>query len=401
MDELMSQLKSLASGADRTARRQLMLALRSLANSLEEPIDTTHRFGLSNLQSAIVKVGFDISLFKLLVSSEVAVTASIIAEKTGADSVLLARILRYLASIGVVDEVGDLEFAANHVTRNLAEKISEYGISHCFETISPQYQAIPEFLKKTRYQNPTDPLRTPLQDAFHTRLHAYDWLAQQPARQQTFNDYMSLRRKPEASWLSVYPVREQLTGEIWAGEHNVTRAVYVNISRGIGHQCAEFKSKYPDLPGRVVLQDLAHNLAKALPTPGVENMAHDFFDEQPVKGAKFYFVRRALHNQTDKDAKRLLTRIKDAMAADSVLLIDELVLGERGLDYYSAAVDLTMMSATASMERTETQWREILEAVGLRLIKCYSYNPGTFESVIDARLPSHKSPPFGLDMLWS
>lgn len=97
---------------------------------------------------------------------------------------------------------------------------------------------------------------------------------------------MASRRRPELSWLSVYPVREELATGKWEAGANTesTRAVYVNIGGGIGHQCAEFKDKYADVPGRVVLQDLAHSIAKAQSAPGVENMIHDFFDEQPVKG---------------------------------------------------------------------------------------------------------------------
>jgi hypothetical protein len=63
--------------------------------------------------------------------------------------------------------------------------------------------------------------------------------------------------------------------------------VYVDIGGNIGHQCAEFKEAYPDVPGRVVLQDMAHSIAAALPTPGVEKMVHNFFEPQPIKGASF------------------------------------------------------------------------------------------------------------------
>lgn len=93
---------------------------------------------------------------------------------------------------------------------------------------------------------------------------------------------MALRRTPEVSWLSVYPVAREIEG--WDSKDN-TRAIYVNIGGGIGHQCKQFKDKYPDLPGRVILQDLPHSISKALPTPGVENMEHDFFQPQPIKGS--------------------------------------------------------------------------------------------------------------------
>lgn len=147
-----------------------------------------------------------------------------------------------------------------------------------FGTVGPQYQALPSFLTRTEHKSPTDEMHTAFQDAWSTSLHAFPWFAGHPEHLAYFNDYMALRRQPELSWLAVYPVEEEAKG-LDAG-----RPIYVNIGGGIGHQCAQFKEKYPSLPGRVILQDLPHSIAQALPTPGVENMAHDFFDAQPVKG---------------------------------------------------------------------------------------------------------------------
>lgn len=152
-------------------------------------------------------------------------------------------------------------------------------MTQSFETIGPEYQELPRFLRETGYKNPTDPLNTVFQTAWKSNLHQFAWFEDQPDRLKFFNEYMALRRSADVSWLSVYPVEEETTD--W---HDPTRPLYVNMGGGIGHQCAQFKERYPHLPGRVILQDLPHSIAKALPTPGVENMAHDFFEPQPVKG---------------------------------------------------------------------------------------------------------------------
>lgn len=60
--------------------------------------------------------------------------------------------------------------------------------------------------------------------------------------------------------------------------------VFVDVGGGIGSQCAILKAKLPNLPGRVILQDLPVVLQHALPTEGVEITAHNFWTEQPVKG---------------------------------------------------------------------------------------------------------------------
>jgi hypothetical protein len=146
-------------------------------------------------------------------------------------------------------------------------------------TIGPQYQALPEFFKRTGYKNPTDELHTVFQDAWKTGVHAFSWFVEHPHELRYFNDYMAFRREPEVSWLTVYPVQQETEGL-----HDPSRPLYVNMGGGVGHQCAQFKSRYPHLPGRVILQDLDHSIKNALPTPEVENMAHNFFEPQPVLG---------------------------------------------------------------------------------------------------------------------
>jgi demethylsterigmatocystin 6-O-methyltransferase len=69
--------------------------------------------------------------------------------------------------------------------------------------------------------------------------------------------------------------------------------VPVDVGGGFGHQCVALQARYPELRGRLVLQDLPQAL-EHLPPPlaaqlggVVEQMAHDVFQEQPVRGARF------------------------------------------------------------------------------------------------------------------
>ena len=81
-----------------------------------------------------------------------------------------------------------------------------------------------------------------------------------------------------ASWLDVFPVEEELRG--WDAGY----PAFVDIGGNVGHQCAELMIKYPQLPGKIFLQDLAHPISQALSTPGVVNIVHDAFQPQPIKG---------------------------------------------------------------------------------------------------------------------
>ncbi|KAI0543160.1 S-adenosyl-L-methionine-dependent methyltransferase [Xylaria digitata] len=209
----------------------------------------------------------------------------------------------------------------------------------------------------------------------------FSWFTEHPENLGYFNDFMAFRRQPELSWLSVYPVHQRTTG--WVSD----RPLFVNIGGGVGHQCAQFKEKYPELLGRVILQDLPHSIAKALPTPGVENIAHDFPEPQPIQGAKFYYLRGVLHNHPLHRIHKLLENTKSATAPDSILLLDKMVLPDTKAHVNSVSMDLTMMGAFAGGEHSALQWKQIFDEARLKLTGTYLYNPVDHESVMELCLP--------------
>lgn len=79
-----------------------------------------------------------------------------------------------------------------------------------------------------------------------------------------------------------YPVMERLVEGAGIEDQDV---LLVDMGGSIGHDLSEFRRKWPDAPGRLVLQDLPQVIqgAKGLHS-SIEPMAHDFFREQPIKG---------------------------------------------------------------------------------------------------------------------
>lgn len=69
----------------------------------------------------------------------------------------------------------------------------------------------------------------------------------------------------------------------------------------------------------------------------------------------------------------------------SSLLIREYVVPETGASLRTAAKDIQMMGLFAGMERTESQWINLLSLSGLRLVKIWSSRNG-MESVIEATI---------------
>ena len=97
-------------------------------------------------------------------------------------------------------------------------------------------------------------------------------------------------------------------------------------------------------------------------------MKHDFFAEQPVKDAKAYYLRAVLHDWPDKQALKILGSIREAMGSESILLVNETVMPESNVPLYSALADFAMMAGFSSMERTQVQYKALLEEAGFAVV---------------------------------
>ena len=72
------------------------------------------------------------------------------------------------------------------------------------------------------------------------------------------------------------------------------------------------------------------------------------------------------------------------MSPDSVLLIDDWVLPDVGAPLAGASEDILMMVFLSGMERSESQWRAVLDSAGLETKKIWRAD-GISEAVIEAR----------------
>lgn len=151
-----------------------------------------------------------------------------------------------------------------------------------FDTMGPSIQKLPEILKETHYQDPQDSANTALQKAFNTDQPAFIWLQTEPEKMRFFQEYLTTNRAGMPTFLDVYPILEKATGL------SPERALFVDIGGGFGQQAIAFREKYPQLEGRVIVQDLAPTLAHALKHPKVKTSEQDFFQPQKIKGKSFF-----------------------------------------------------------------------------------------------------------------
>ena len=226
---------------------------------------------------------------------------------------------------------------------------------------------LPAYLESTGFKNPDDGYDGPFQSTIGRKTPYFEWLKENPKVHKAFNIAMSNPRTvPGADWWKLYPVEQKLDIE----DH--TRPLIVDVGGGLGHQLIRFKSQFPHLPGKLIDQDLPDAIEAIQDLPeGIEPMKHSFFNPQPVEGAKVYYFRSIFHDWPDKQARLILQNLKAAMGSDSILLINDIVLPEENVTTRAAVLDMIMMTMLSALERTETQFRDLLESEGFEVIGIY------------------------------
>lgn len=213
-----------------------------------------------------------------------------LAKITGADPLLLTRLLRFLAAIYIIREDGEDEYSANNTSKNLSIPNLAAGVKHTFDTNGLPFMALPEYLERTNYQNPIDSEDCAFQLGHHTKEPPFKWLQSRPEYLHNFNMWMSGQREGRANWLDFFPLEQQIS----KGFNTVDgQVMIVDVGGGYGHEIKAIKARYPTLPGRMILQDMPNTIAQALDVEGMEVTSHDFFTPQPVKGTMgflFYFI---------------------------------------------------------------------------------------------------------------
>ncbi|KAI0141209.1 S-adenosyl-L-methionine-dependent methyltransferase [Xylariaceae sp. FL1272] len=375
-------LDSLSAGT----RRGLSEAARKLHLATEATGDTIHRIIHAPLQLSTAEVGVETGLFETLVKQKSATTAEL-AKATKVDPVMMKRLLRYYQSFGMVDQTDADTFRANNITSALVTLGGTAGVPFYMETLVPVFNAIPKFLRDSGYANITDGTDCPWFLGHQTKLPPFPWFQSRPGTLDRFMSWMVSQRDGLPMFLDVIDFKKEISK--FGPELEAQTPVFVDIGGSFGHQCVALKQKYPDLVGRVILQDRDEVIeqVKAKPLPGfngIEAQAHDFFTPQPIKGARAYYMRNILHDWTDEKCVDILTSITPAMTPESRILIDEMVLPEVGAPWRATQLDLAMNASFAAAERTRAEWDVILDKANLKIVDVWKYTEELDDCIIVA-----------------
>ncbi|EER29453.1 sterigmatocystin 8-O-methyltransferase precursor, putative [Coccidioides posadasii C735 delta SOWgp] len=385
IETVLSNPQAVTDLQDDGLRRRLRDAGRKLSLAMEAPGDTIHRIAYAPMQLALARVGIDIRLFDILSEGNgSSFTHEELAKKTKVDIVLMKRLLRYYQSVGMVLQLDEDTYTATNVTEALASDGGRYGVYIQFDLLSPAIMAFPKFLQQNGYCNPIDPSKTAFHLGMHTSQTFFQWLQSHPQDSENFGIWMSAQRESRPIFLDVM----DFEGELGQGTNSST-VLFVDIGGSKGHQSIALRQRYPGLPGRIIVQDLEHVLAEARQNPlsgfeSIEAEVYDMFLPQTIKGARAYYLRQVLHDWPNDKCKVILENIKAGMSQDSTLLIDEMVISERNAPWRATQADFTMAVALSSMQRTETEWRALLEAAGFRIRKILKYREELEDCVIVA-----------------
>lgn len=99
-------------------------------------------------------------------------------------------------------------------------------------------------------------------------------------------------------------------------------------------------------------------------------------------------LHHVLHDHSSDDAcRRILNNIIPAMQKGySKILIKDLMLPDQGAPWAFTAMDVNVMQSLSGQERTEAQFRSLLDSVGLKIEGIWRHDKA-LEVVIEAVLP--------------
>jgi hypothetical protein len=262
-----------------------------------------------------------------------------VAREAAVDADVLQRVLRALASDGVFAEEGAGVF------RNTAasERLLRPGwneFAHLFGGVF--YQAVDDLEVAARTGTAT------FSDRFGDDF--WTWLGARAGERGAFDRAMAGERWRKA---------ERLAELDWRDGETI-----VDVGGGNGALLVDLFRRRPGLRG--IVFDLPETIRDedAL-GDHIEFVAGSFFDGVPRGDT--YVLSGIIHDWDDARATTILQSIRDAAAPEARVLITESVVPPGNEADGAKWLDLLMLVLAGGRERTEAEWRALLEGAGLRV----------------------------------
>ena len=185
----------------------------------------------------------------------------------------------------------------------------------------------------------------------------FDYLGENPEASNTFNHAMAWLSGRFGNPLEEYQFKDG--------------SLVVDVGGGRGGLISSVLRSNPGLNG--MLYDLPQGVAEAEAHLKSEEVADrcrivtgSFFDSIPT-GGDVYIMSRVLHDWPDEKAKLILENCRNAIDEDGTLLIREAIIPEGNTPSVGKQTDITMLFMLGGAERTEDEWRRLLQDSKFRL----------------------------------
>jgi hypothetical protein len=270
----------------------------------------------------------------------------------------LYRLLRALASIGILAEDDNGRFALMPLAQSLRTKapgsLRDFAV---FLGSEGHWRPWGNLLYSVRTGG------SAFEQIFGMQL--FDYFAGQPEAARVFDAAMTNRGNIENQAIATafdFPSYELRAGTV------------VDVGGGRGSLIATLLQRNTNSRG--ILFDLPHVMPRSIAfiseaglKDRCEVQSGDFFDRVPTEG-DIYLLKKIIHDWDDESARAILANCLAAMAGRGRLLLLEAIILPGNAPALSKLMDLTMLVQTpGGRERTETEYRTLLAAAGFRLTR--------------------------------
>jgi hypothetical protein len=319
----------------------------------------------------ILYAGTALGVFDHL-SSDRPTEADVIATKIEADPDLLYRLLRALASIGLLFEQEGHAFRLTEAGSLLRSDHPESLHAMALLEEGPEHYAI--------WKHLIDMVRDGKQNGFLREFGAvaFGYAQKHPSYGTVFNQAMSSYGAVQTEW-AIAAIRDEDFSKI----HTIC-----DVAGGHGHLMCGFLRAYPHLMGLVFdLPEVVHETDRLwAPKLGLadrcEYVSGDMFREVPLADA--YLLKMILHDWNDDECVRILTNIRRATTGASRVFIIEHVIPGPDEPHFAKLFDIHMMCWGTGRERTASEHENLLTVAGWQYTGTRQAHEGTISVVTGA-----------------
>jgi hypothetical protein len=270
-------------------------------------------------------------------------TVESLADQTRCDTAALYRLLRALASAGILLEVETRRFALTPLSETLR--------SDRDGSLRPVAQLGGHPLHWQAWGNLLHSVKTgePAFDSVHGR---------------SFFDALAADRELTATFQHVLDRLVDMDRDVVEALDLSAFERIVDVGGGIGALARAIVGVHPRAV--VTLFDAAHVLALAPADPRVDPVSGNFFEGVP-SGADAYFLKFVLHDWDDARAIRILENCRAAMPPHGRLFVIEVLVPDGATSSIAKKHDINMLVLTGGRERRVDEYRSLFSAAGLAL----------------------------------